>query len=224
MSRLAILTAAVLSAVLATAPSVLAGYGQPSPPPGSGPPSLDRSVEAQGNPFSGGLGFDPARVKAKVGQSVSWTNTDTIVPHTATEDHRLWRLAGGYGPPETMGFGPGETVQRRFAVGTWSYHCEIHPTQMRGTVAVPVTLRRTPGRLPVKAIWSRVALPPGQVFDVQERIGAGPWRTVRSGVRSFEGSFAARSGQRLGFRARVREKSDSSAASGYSPAARLKLG
>jgi plastocyanin len=228
MGRLVLISVAIAAAMLTAPLAALAGYGQPSPPPGSGPPSSDRSVEAQGNPFSGGLAFDPARVKAKVGQSVSWTNTDSFVPHTATEDHRLWRLAGDYGPPGTMGIAPGQSVQRRFAAGTWSYFCEIHPTQMHGTVVVPVTLRSTPARRGgngvVKAIWSRLALPGGQVFDVQERIGAGPWRTVRNGVRGLEGSFAARSGKLLGFRARVREKSDPSAASGYSPPARLRVG
>jgi len=224
MGRFWAIGAMVAGATLAVPLPALGGYGQPSPPPGSGQPSSDRSVEAQGNPFSGGLRFDPSRVKAKVGQAVSWTNTDSFVPHTATEDHRLWRLAGDYGPPGTMGFAPGETVQRRFAAGTWSYFCEIHPTQMHGTVVVPVTLRRTPGSLLVKAIWSRLALPAGQVFDVQERIGAGPWRTVRDGVRGREGSFADRDGQLLGFRARVRRTTAPTASSGYSPVARIKLG
>jgi plastocyanin len=228
MGRFWVIGTTLLVAALAAPLSALAGYGNPTPPPGSGPASNDRSVDAAGNPFSGGLAFDPAHIKAKVGQTVSWTNTDNVVPHTATEDHRLWRLSGDYGPPGTMGFGPGETVKRRFAAGTWHYFCEIHPTEMRGVVDVPVTLRKSvgtrPGRFTVTATWSKTQLPPGQVFDVQEKIGGGAYRTVRDGVRSLQGSFAARSGQLLSFRARVREKADASASSGYSPKATVRLG
>ena len=104
MARPTLIVGAVLAALLATPIAAFAGYG-PSPPPNPGQPSADRSVDANGNPFSGGLAFDPAHVRAKVGQSVSWTNTDTVVPHTATEDHFLWRLSGDYGPPGTMGLG-----------------------------------------------------------------------------------------------------------------------
>jgi plastocyanin len=226
VARLALILSVVLAALLAAPIAALAGYG-PSPPPDPGPSSADRSVDANGNPFSGGLAFDPAHVRVKVGQSVSWTNTDNVVPHTATEDHRLWRLAGDYGPPGTMGFGPGETVQRRFAAGTWSYFCEIHPTDMRGAVDVPVALRSSrgaaPGRFVVTATWSKQPLPEGQVFDVQRRVG-GAWKLVRNGVRGLEGRFAARHGQVLSFRARVREKADPAASSGYSPVARITAG
>lgn len=228
MSRLALILGVVTAAALATPIAALAGYGQPSPPPSSGPPPADKSVNANGNAFTGGLGFDPRRVTVKVGQSVRWTNTDNLVPHTATEDHRLWRLAGDYGPPGTMGFGPGESVQRRFAAGTWSYFCEIHPDQMHGVVAVPVTLgsaaARRPGSFLVNAVWSKTALPAGQVFDVQERIGARAWKTVRNGVRGRQGSFAGRGGQLLSFRARVRRTTAPTASSSYSPVARLRLG
>lgn len=228
MDRIAAVGGAILVTLLAAPPAALGGYGQPSPPPGSGPSPSGASVDANGNPFSGGLGFDPSRVRVKVGQSVRWTNTDTIAPHTATEDHRLWRLGGDYGPPGTTGFGPGKSVQRRFAAGTWSYFCEIHPADMRGVVAVPVRLRsapaRRPGRFLVSAVWSRLTLPAAQVFDLQERIGAGPWKTVRSGVRALQGTFAAREGQLLGFRARVRRTTPPTAGSGYSPVARVRLG
>jgi plastocyanin len=228
MGRFVVIGGAIVAAMLAAPLAALAGYGQPSPPPTSGPPPADASVDANGNPFSGGLGFDPTRVKVKVGQKVRWTNTDSIAPHTATEDHRLWRLAGDYGPPGTMGFGPGQSVQRRFAAGTWSYFCEIHPNDMHGVVAVPVSLRSAAGRregsFVVSAVWSKLALPAGQVFDVQERIGAGPWKTVRNGVRGLEGSFAGHDGQFLSFRARVRRTTAPTASSGYSPLARVKLG
>ena len=113
-------------------------------------------------------------------------------------------------------------MKRKFVAGTWHYFCEIHPTQMRGVIDVPVTLRRNGPK--VSALWGAQSLPAGQVFDVQEKVGRDAWKTVRNGTRSVQGSFAPHSGQLLQFRARVREKADSSAASGYSPPARIRLG
>ena len=65
-----------------------------------------------------------------------------IVPHTATEDHGLWDLAGTYGqtPANPAGFAPGTTVERPFEAGTHHYYCRVHPQQMKGVVAVPVKL------------------------------------------------------------------------------------
>jgi plastocyanin len=99
-------------------------------------------VGANGNVFTGGLSFTPAKVSLTVGDSVRWRNTDNVVPHTATEDHGLWDLAGSYGatPANPSGFGPGETRQRVFEAGTQSYYCRVHPAQMHGTVQVAPTL------------------------------------------------------------------------------------
>jgi plastocyanin len=101
-------------------------------------------VTANGNAIydQSNLAFRPASVTARVGQTVRWTNTDVVVPHTATEDHGLWDLAGSYGmtPVNPPGFGPGTTVQRVFEAGTHLYHCRVHPMQMHGVVAVPVEL------------------------------------------------------------------------------------
>src|SRR2546423_14328460 len=94
-------------------------------------------VGANGNVFTGGLSFTPARLTIAVGDPVRWRNTDNIVPHTATEDHGLWDLTGTYGatPANPAGFGPGETRARVFEAGTQDYFCRVHPTQMRGTSA-----------------------------------------------------------------------------------------
>jgi plastocyanin len=101
-------------------------------------------VTANGNAIydQSNLSFRPPSVTARVGQTVRWTNTDVIVPHTATEDHGLWDLAGSYGatPANPSGFGPGTTVQRVFEAGTHHYYCRVHPMQMHGVVAVPVVL------------------------------------------------------------------------------------
>jgi plastocyanin len=233
MGRRSGIAAAVGTALLVLPLSALAGYYGPPPPPpdgGGGGGGAATAVDANGNPFSGGLGFDPARVRVAVGQKVRWTNTDTVAPHTVTEEHGIFDLGGSYGPPGSMGFGPGESVELRLAAGTFGYYCRVHPAQMRGVVAAPVKLsvlrgRGARGSSPrIRAIWSREALPPGQRFDVQRRAGAGRWRTVRNGTRATEAVFAAVGGKVNVFRARIRRAGGSGGASGYSPAAGVRAG
>src|SRR5256714_5880459 len=156
-----------------------AQYGQ-----SSGDPQPAANVKAEGDPFAGGLRFNPPSVTVKVGQVVRWTNTDQFVPHTATEDHGLWDLAGDYGNTAVAptGFGPGESRQRVFEAGTQHYYCKVHPTQMKGVVAVPVALavtkgpkkhgKRTWGVIATRASGVRVC---DQAFDVSVIGAAGAW-------------------------------------------------
>jgi len=147
------LAALGLSAV--AGPGAVAQSGYPTPPsgpPGASSPSPSSSgtsgdvvlIRAEGNALydSADLRFDPASAGAQVGQTVRWLNTDTLVPHTATEDHGLWDLGGTYGatPANPPGFGPGTTVERPFEAGTAHYYCRVHPAQMHGLIAVPVAL------------------------------------------------------------------------------------
>jgi plastocyanin len=135
-----------LRAVAAVSVAALALAGAPA----AG--AATKEVGANGNVFTGGLSFTPASVRAAVGDTVRWRNTDNVVPHTATENHRLWDLGGDYGqtPANPSGFGPGETVQRRFEAGTHSYFCRVHPTQMRGRIDVAPTLAVSRVRVRVK--------------------------------------------------------------------------
>jgi plastocyanin len=190
-------------------------------------------VGANGNPFTGGLAFDPATVTVRIGQSVEWVNNDFLVPHTATEDHGLWNLGGTYPglPGIPPGFGPGETAKRPFEAGTHHYYCEVHPQQMKGVVAVPVELdmigrpvakrRRRPIR-EVVATWA--ALPPakGEVFDVQVRRGGGDWKPLRDGTRETGAMFRAGArGTTWTVRARLRNAGDAARATAWSPDASI---
>jgi plastocyanin len=109
-------------------------------------------VSANGNAFTGGLSFAPAKVSVPVGGSVAWHNTDFIAPHTATENHGLWDYGGIYGqtPINGAGFAPGVTVTRQFEAGTQLYYCKVHPVQMHGEVDVPVTLALTSSKQRVR--------------------------------------------------------------------------
>ena len=66
--------------------------------------------------------FSPSPVQAKVGDVVAWTNNDSA-SHSATMDN---------GACDTDTISSGSTAMLVFtAPGTYTYHCKIHPTQMK---------------------------------------------------------------------------------------------
>ena len=185
-----------------------------------------REVKAEGNIFTGGLQFDPPRTAVRVGQVVQWTNTDPIVPHTATEDHGLWDLTGTYGatPVSPAGFGPGESRSRVFEAGTQHYYCRVHPTQMKGVIAVPVFLSRTSKRSGARtnyliiAQWAAKVPASGEVFDVEVKRENGAWKRIRTGTRSPSMRFDGGKIETLwSVRARLRRASKTSDATDWSP-------
>ena len=67
--------------------------------------------------------FAPEPVAAKVGDVITWTNGDSA-PHSATLDN---------GACDTDTINVGASASLVFsAPGTYTYHCKIHPTQMKG--------------------------------------------------------------------------------------------
>jgi plastocyanin len=72
--------------------------------------------------------FVPASVHVKAGASVAWVNCEpTNIPHTSTSDGAGW---------ESGTLAPNEAYVRTFpTVGTYPYHCLIHPN-MQATVVV----------------------------------------------------------------------------------------
>jgi len=66
--------------------------------------------------------FSPQPVQAKVGDVVAWTNSDSA-PHSVTLDN---------GSCDTKPISPGSAAMLVFtAPGTYTYHCSVHPTQMK---------------------------------------------------------------------------------------------
>lgn len=193
-------------------------------------------VAAEGNAFTGGLRFNPAEVALSVGDIVRWTNTDVLVPHTATEEHGLWDLTGTYGqtPANPPGFGPGETRERAFEAGTHKYFCRVHPAQMKGTVAVPVRLAaastvtetkpsgRKRKRRRILVTWGPGVPADGLGVDVEIRRGEGPWRLWRNGKRAAAGTFRTQTAKApWSVRARLRSLADPKAATDWSPVASI---
>ena len=71
--------------------------------------------------------FSPQPVQAKVGDVVAWTNKDSAT-HSATMDD---------GSCDTDTIASGTTAMLVFnAPGTYTYHCKVHPTQMKDVTVV----------------------------------------------------------------------------------------
>ncbi len=197
------------------------GHAQYDAPQEEGEPAAE--VDANGNAFvPGSLNFDPATVRVPVGGVVRWTNTDQFVPHTSTENHGLWRLSGDYGVPGSMGYGPGDSVERPFEAGTHNYFCEVHPEEMRAVVEVPPTLKKARNRR-ARAIWSPTAPADGLVFDVQRRRTGRSWRTLFDGTTARKTKFdLGRGSKRWEVRARLRSAEDEAEATDWSPVASIR--
>jgi plastocyanin len=74
-----------------------------------------------------GIKFNPTEVKVKAGQTVTWTNEDSV-GHDVTADSFKSGSAGG--------IGGGQSFKHAFAkAGTFTYVCTVHPG-MKGTVVV----------------------------------------------------------------------------------------
>jgi plastocyanin len=70
--------------------------------------------------------FRPVTVTIERGTVVKWKNRGDV-SHTSTSDTGLW---------DSGTLSPGEAFRRRFRrAGTFTYHCEIHPS-MEATVVV----------------------------------------------------------------------------------------
>jgi amicyanin len=134
-------TAACLLSVLALA---AAGCGSDDTSSGdSGNSSGGGSSGYGGKPKSGGSGgakastsvsmkdikFVPADVTVKKGQTVQWTNNDSV-PHNVTKE-------SGPGPEfKSSTLNGGDTYKYTFTTpGTFDYVCTIHPNQA-GTITV----------------------------------------------------------------------------------------
>ena len=72
--------------------------------------------------------FNPSTVQAKVGQPVTFTNNDTI-SHAAVLDSDSSCTTGTFGHG-----GSGSLVFSK--PGTYTYHCPVHGSSMRGTITV----------------------------------------------------------------------------------------
>lgn len=74
------------------------------------------------------MAFSPADIAVKVGDTVTWTNNDSVA-HTVTE-------TDSQTGPKSQNIEPGKSFVYTFdKAGTYKYDCSIHPS-MTGTVTV----------------------------------------------------------------------------------------
>src|SRR5215204_6972652 len=116
MKRLLLLVALSVLALLVFVPTVGAQDGVEAVPVQDA-----RSVDI-GDNF-----FDPPDVTVEPGSTITWTNKGDE-PHTVTADD---------GSFDSERLNPGDSYTVAFGgQGTVTYHCEIHPEEMRGSVTV----------------------------------------------------------------------------------------
>jgi len=102
-------------------PSVAIGRGaRPSTTTPSAPTSVKRVKIVN-------FAFKPATTTIAKGTRVRWTNAGNTT-HTSTSIKGVW---------DSGSLAPGDTFSRVFRrVGTFKYHCTIHPTLMHGKIVV----------------------------------------------------------------------------------------
>jgi amicyanin len=94
-----------------------------------------------------GFAFHPGEVTISVGDTVTWTNNDSV-PHTATSVGSQAAFDGEMAPGESFSF-------TFLEAGTYDYICELHP-EMEGSVVV-LAAATSPGasQLPDGAMRAR---------------------------------------------------------------------
>lgn len=84
-----------------------------------------------------GLSFSPSSITINIGDTVTWTNTDTII-HTTTSNTGLW---------DSGVMAPGATFSHTFTqAGTFNYLCTTHG--FTGIVVVQATTTTPPTTTP----------------------------------------------------------------------------
>jgi plastocyanin len=132
-NRLALVIAllALLAGALA-ASACGGGSKEKATPAATSPAGTPKATQAATTPEAEGasveiknFAFEPKTVTIKVGQTVTWTNQDSVT-HTVTGD-------GGI---DSDGLSKGKSYSKTFDTeGAFDYHCSIHP-QMKGQVIV----------------------------------------------------------------------------------------
>jgi len=127
---LAVALLALLAGALAA--SACGGSKEKATPAATSPAGTPKTTQAAATPGAQGasveiknFAFEPKTVTIKVGQTVTWTNQDSVA-HTVAGD-------GGI---DSGDLSKGKSYSKTFdTAGTFNYHCSIHPS-MTGQVIV----------------------------------------------------------------------------------------
>jgi plastocyanin len=167
--------------------------------------------------------FSPASTKAKLGDTVRWTNHDGFA-HTSTSDGvndgsgltgvGLWASGSIAGSGGTFSF------TFTFA-GTYPFHCSIH-NFMQGTVKVPMKAKPTSGGTGTTftITWASAAPTGTLVFDVQRMDPGGKFKAWQTGVTTMSAKFKPSQTGTYQFRALLRD-TNTGGKSKYSPVVKI---
>jgi plastocyanin len=120
---------ASIAMLLATVAAVSACTGASGVAPTPAPPSAPAApsqVAVDVAEINGPYSFYPSPAMVVTNQTVVWRNRDTVTHHVVFDENTI----------DTGTLAPGTLSQpMTIGVGTWNYHCSIHPT-MVGSVTV----------------------------------------------------------------------------------------
>ena len=119
----ALLLAACAGSSPAGTPDTTAGSSDTTPDATVGTPPASDGSEVSIENFL----FGPGELTVSVGETITWTNNESGIPHTTTADDGLWG---------SEALQPGDDFEFTFAEpGTFTYFCSIHPN-MTATITV----------------------------------------------------------------------------------------
>jgi Tol biopolymer transport system component len=144
--------------------------------------------------------FDPATTKPKLGVGLLWDVTGSN-GHTITDNSQM----GLFGSA-VLNAGQFYVV-RFFGAGSYPYYCTVHPTQMIGTLNVPMSAAPKTGNLTTvfTITWGASGRLSNYRFDVQIQRPGGSFVDWKTNTTSLSSTFTADSGTgTYRFQARVR--------------------
>lgn len=145
------------------------------------------------------LMYMPGKVTVALGDRVTWTFPETT-QHTTTSDQGFWDSGAKVA---------GATYVRTFtSAGTFAYHCSFHST-MHGKVRVGLHVD-VPSEAKRVVRWSTAKGAGGITFDVQMKIGSGPWTDFRTDTARPKATIKAPSDDPVKVRARTSKGSNDS--------------
>ena len=158
------------------------------------------------------LSFSPAKVRAGVGDVVTWHKSGGF--HNVSSTTGMFRS----GAATSAAF----DYSRTFSAGSFPYVCEIHPDSMKGTIRVRPSIAPQPSGRAFTVTWAGDETNTGSRFRVQYRVADGPWKTWLARTAAHSAVFGlddeptgASTGKAYRFRVKSRSGTN---ASRYSPA------
>jgi plastocyanin len=146
-----------------------------------------------------GYSYSPRNITVAQGSTVTWTNTNTTTPHTATGKPKFW-------DSHDIAFGGGQFSETNtfLNAGTYTYFCTIHTFIAPGSVAVPLIATGTAAN-GYTLTWSSLpAAPTDRSFDVQiKRPSSTTWASFKTKTTARHTFFNPSRTGKYSFRART---------------------